>query len=80
MMGRRLFLFLVLLAGFSVSGCKQLEVRDRWFDSDRVAALPTEIMPIWTDTVLPPTRQTGHAWVRRTIVFLRRGQTGSSSC
>ncbi len=45
---------LTLLMLFIVAqlGCKNLEVRDRWFDSDRVAELPSEVLPIWTDTVL----------------------------
>lgn len=33
-------------------GCSHLKVRDRWFDSDTITEVPSEILPIWTDTVL----------------------------
>ena len=33
-------------------GCSALRVQDRWFDSDRVCEVPSEVLPIWTDTVL----------------------------
>ena len=57
--GRFLLCLSCLLLG--QLGCKTLEVRDRWFDSDRVAEIPSEILPIWTDTVL---HQPGKAGVR----------------
>ena len=42
----------IMFATFCLVGCNSLEVRDRWFDSDRIAEVPTEVLPIWTDTVL----------------------------
>ena len=43
---------LVCLTLCLLVGCSHMRVRDRWFDSDTVTEVPSEILPIWTDTVL----------------------------
>lgn len=43
---------LMLLALCVLTGCQHLKIRDRWFDTERVSKLPSEVLPIWTDTVL----------------------------
>ena len=49
----------MLICNLLWTGCGKLEVRDRWFDADRIADVPAEVLPIWTDTVLHQPGQPG---------------------
>lgn len=55
-------------------GCKGLTVRDRWFDTDRVAEVPNEILPIWTDTVLHQPGKPGIRGFGGRIYFYEQGK------
>lgn len=57
-----------------LTGCNHLEVRDRWFDSDRVSKVPTEILPIWTDTVLHQPGQPGIRGFGGRVYFYEEGK------
>jgi len=67
-------LLLLLVIVLAQLGCKNLEVRDRWFDSDRVAELPSEILPIWIDTVLHQPGKPGVRGFGGRIYFYETGK------
>lgn len=72
---RRVAFAVVLIAvGLMASGCSHLEVRDRWFDSDRVAEVPSEILPIWTDTVLHQPGKPGVRGFGGRVYFYEEGK------
>jgi len=68
---RLALLFLLLAAS---SGCKHLRVGDRWFDTDRVVDIPSEILPIWTDTVLHQPNEPGVRGFGGRVYFYATGK------